>query len=219
MIEDSRPEQNKASRIGSRTALVIGVNTPVGLTLLNQLLRTPLYSEVTALLERPLAHADYQDPNHKLSPIVLDFRDLQEYQGYFTVDHVFCCLDLKISEARDRRELRWVNFELIHVCAQLARSQRAKGFVWLSALNAHAKSDDEYLCIKGQCEDAVLNMPQLQYAATVRAQDFAETAERSRVGGQGLWQRFIKGFVADTELPTRVTPELIAQQMMELQKY
>lgn len=219
MIEDSRPEQNKACRVGSRTALVIGVGSSVGLPLLNQLLRTPLYSEVTALLERPLAHADYDDPYGKLSPLVLDFKDLQDYQGYFTVDHVFCCLDLKSEQARDRNELRWVNFELIHVCAQLARSQRAKGFVWLSALNAHAKSDDEYLCIKGQCEDAVLNMPQLHYAATVRAHEFAESPESSNASTSGLWHRFISGFGADTELPTRVSPELIAQQMIELQKH
>ncbi len=104
----------------------------------------------------------------KIQPLVIDFNILQDYQGYFTVDHVFCCLGTTLKKAGSKSAFRRVDFEYVHVCAQLARAQRAKSFVWISSIGANAKSRNFYLRVKGELENAILTMPQLSNAAAVR---------------------------------------------------
>jgi len=133
-----------------KTACVIGASGLVGKALVQQLLVHPGYKQVTCLVRRPLNAADYPDPEGKLQPVVIDFDVLQDYQGYFTVDHVFCALGTTIKKAGSRAAFRRVDFEFIHVCAQLARAQRAKGFVWVSSVGANKHSKNFYLKVKGE---------------------------------------------------------------------
>ncbi len=151
-----------------KTACVIGASGLVGKALVQQLLVHPGYKQVTCLVRRPLNAADYPDPEGKLQPVVIDFDVLQDYQGYFTVNHVFCALGTTIKKAGSRAAFRRVDFEFIHVCAQLARAQRAKGFVWVSSVGANKHSKNFYLKVKGELESSIISMPQLQHAAAVR---------------------------------------------------
>lgn len=151
-----------------KSACVIGASGLVGKELVNQLLRHPGYKSITCLVRRPLSSHDYPDPEGKLQPVVIDFEQLQDYQGYFTVDHVFCCLGTTIKKAQSRAAFRRVDFEFIHVCAQLARAQRAQGFVWISSVGANKNSKNFYLKVKGELESSIISMPQLQHAAAVR---------------------------------------------------
>ena len=151
-----------------KTACVIGASGLVGRSLVQQLLAHPGYKQVTCLVRRPLNASDYPDPEGKLQPVVIDFDVLQDYQGYFTVDHVYCALGTTIKKAGSRSAFRRVDFEFIHVCAQLARAQRAKGFVWVSSVGANKHSKNFYLKVKGELESSIISMPQLQHAAAVR---------------------------------------------------
>ena len=119
-------------------------------------------------MRAPLSHQDYHDPLQKIQPLVIDFDNLQDYQGYFTVDHVYCCLGTTLKKAGSKKAFRRVDFEFIHVAAQLARAQRATSFVWISSLGANSKSKHFYLRVKGELEQAILTMPQLANAAAVR---------------------------------------------------
>lgn len=150
------------------TAIVMGATGLVGKALVNQLCQDERYAKVTCLVRAPLTAKDYHDPMQKIEPLVIDFNILQDYQGYFTVDHVYCCLGTTLKKAGSKSAFRRVDFEYIHVCAQLARAQRAKSFVWISSLGANAKSSNFYLRVKGELENAILTMPQLPNAAAVR---------------------------------------------------
>lgn len=152
----------------TKTAVVVGATGLVGRALVNILCQDDRYTQITCLVRAPLHAADYYDPMNKIQPLVIDFDELQDYQGYFTVDHVYCCLGTTIKKAGSKSAFRRVDFEFIHVCAQLARAQRVKGFVWISSLGANAKSSSFYLRVKGELENAILTMPQLQHAAAVR---------------------------------------------------
>lgn len=152
----------------TKKAIVLGASGLVGKALVNQLLQDERYQQVTCLVRSPLASRDYHDPLNKLQPLVIDFDALQDYQGYFTVDHVYCCLGTTIKQAGSRAAFRRVDFEFVHVAAQLARAQRATSFVWISSLGANAKSKNFYLRVKGELENAILTMPQLANAAAVR---------------------------------------------------
>jgi len=151
-----------------KTAIVIGATGLVGSALVNLLCQDERYSQVTCLIRTPLIAKDYHDPMNKIQPLVIDFEQLQDYQGYFAVDHVYCCLGTTIKQAGSKSAFRRVDFELVHVCAQLARAQRVKSFVWISSLGANANSANFYLRVKGQIENAILTMPQLPNAAAVR---------------------------------------------------
>ena len=82
-----------------KSALILGASGLVGRQLLQQLLDDPRYASVTCLVRRPLAKQQYRDPHNKLQPVVIDFEDPESYQGYFTVDHVYCCLGTTLKRA------------------------------------------------------------------------------------------------------------------------
>jgi len=149
-------------------ALVLGASGLVGKALVNQLCQDDRYSQVTCLVRSPLSKAQYHDPLNKIQAIVIDFEELQDYQGYFSVEHVFCCLGTTIKQAGSQSSFRRVDFQFVHVSAQLTRAQRAKSFVWISSVGANAKSKNFYLKVKGELENAILSMPQLDNAAAVR---------------------------------------------------
>jgi uncharacterized protein YbjT (DUF2867 family) len=149
-------------------ALVLGASGLVGKALVNQLCQDERYSQVTCLVRSPLFKAHYHDPLNKIQAIVIDFEELQDYQGYFSVEHVYCCLGTTIKQAGSQSNFRRVDFQFVHVAAQLTRAQRAKSFVWISSVGANAKSRSFYLKVKGELENAILRMPQLENAAAVR---------------------------------------------------
>lgn len=166
----------------TKTAIVIGATGLVGKALVNRLCQDDRYTQITCLLRSPLPANDYHDPMHKIQPLVIDFNQLQDFQGYFTVDHVYCCLGTTIKKAGSESAFRRVDFEFVHVCAQLARAQRAKSFVWISSLGANANSRNFYLRVKGEVENAILTMPQLPNAAAVRPPLLMGVRKEERVG-------------------------------------
>lgn len=149
-------------------AIVLGANGLIGRALVNALCADERYESITCLVRSPLQNRHFDDPQQKIMPLVIDFEHLQDYQGYFTVEHVFCCLGVNNSSSTDIRLFRRVNFEYIHVAAQLARAQRAKSFVWVSCAQADPKSTDLSFRVKGELESAIMSMPQLPNAAAVK---------------------------------------------------
>lgn len=152
----------------SKSALVLGATGLVGKSLVEQLCHDHRYDSVTCLVRKPLTQDFFQLSNNKLQPIVVDFTQLQDYQGYFGVSHVYVCLGTTIKKAGSKNAFRKVDFEYVHIAAQLARAQRADSFVWISAVGANAKSSNFYLRVKGELENAVLNMSGLHNASAVR---------------------------------------------------
>ena len=151
-----------------KQALVLGASGLVGLALVRQLLADKRYARVTCLLRRPLANSSSLSGDKKLEPIVIDFERLQEYQGYFSQRHIYVCLGTTIKQAKSKAAFRKVDFEYVHVAAQLARDQQAASFVWISSIGANAKSSSFYLKVKGELEDAILAMPHLANPSAVR---------------------------------------------------
>jgi uncharacterized protein YbjT (DUF2867 family) len=151
-----------------KTALVLGATGLVGKTLVEQLCQDHRYQTVTCLLRKPLSKDFFSANADKIQPIVIDFEHLQDYQGYFGCQHIFVCLGTTIKIAGSKAAFRKVDFEYVHVAAQLARAQRAVSFVWISSVGANAKSHNFYLRVKGELENAILSMSGLDNACAVR---------------------------------------------------
>ncbi|WP_158965929.1 NAD(P)H-binding protein [Paraglaciecola sp. L3A3] len=151
-----------------KTALVLGATGLVGQRLVSQLCRDERYQAVICLVRKPLLQHFVAEHSTKLQPIVIDFENLQDYQGYFAVDHVYVCLGTTIKKAGNKSAFRKVDFEFIHVAAQLARAQKVSSFVWVSSVGANAKSRNFYLRVKGELENAIFNLSGLENAFAVR---------------------------------------------------
>lgn len=151
-----------------KTALVLGATGLVGKALVAQLCTDHRYQAVTCLLRKPLSKDFFTANSAKVQPIVIDFENLQDYQGYFGCDHIYVCLGTTIKNAGSKSAFRKVDFEYVHIAAQLARAQRAASFVWISSVGANAKSNNFYLRVKGELENAIINMSGLDNACAVR---------------------------------------------------
>lgn len=205
-----------------KTALLLGATGLVGRHLLRQLLDDHRYTQVTCLLRKPIPGIMYKDHEDKCEPIVVDFEQLEDYQGYFGVDHVYVCLGTTIKQAGSKSAFRKVDFEYVHVAAQLARAQRAKGFVWISSVGASAKSGNFYLRVKGELEDAIINMSGLEHAATVRPSFLLGHRSESRPGenvGIMLANLFAPVLVGPLKKYRPVHADTVAKQMINLQPW
>ena len=151
-----------------KTALVLGASGLVGKTLVEQLCQDHRYQTVTCLVRKPLSLDFFCASADKVQPIVVDFENLQDYQGYFGCQHIYVCLGTTIKKAGSKGAFRKVDFEYVHVAAQLARAQRADSFVWVSSVGANAKSHNFYLRVKGELENAIIGMSGLDNACAVR---------------------------------------------------
>jgi hypothetical protein len=143
----------------------------VGKKLVEQLCQDHRYQTVTCLVRKPLSIDFFcvgADSADKVQPIVVDFENLQDYQGYFGCQHIYVCLGTTIKKAGSKGAFRKVDFEYVHVAAQLARAQRAVSFVWISSVGANAKSHNFYLRVKGELENAIIGMSGLDNACAVR---------------------------------------------------
>ncbi|WP_137168050.1 NAD(P)H-binding protein [Salinimonas lutimaris] len=207
---------------GNKTALVLGATGLVGQALVNELLQDPRYTKVTCLVRRPLPASMFKDPYSKLNPIVIEFDNLQDYQGYFSVNHVYCCLGTTLKQAGSRQAFRRVDFEYVHVAAQLTRAQRSDSFVWISSVGADAKSKNFYLRVKGELENAIMRMPQLDHAAAVRPSLLlGERQDTRRLEGLGqtLAPALQKIMVGPLRKYRPVSAQEVARKMITLQHF
>lgn len=149
-----------------QNALVLGATGLVGKTLVQQLCADDRYQTIVCLIRKPLPNNFFSVQSDKLQLIVVDFDNVQDYQGYFTGTHTYVCLGTTLKKAGSKAAFRKVDFEYVHIAAQLAR--KSKSFVWISSVGANAKSGNFYLKVKGELENAILGMSQLKHASAVR---------------------------------------------------
>ena len=204
------------------TALVLGASGLVGQALIAKLLADPRYGQVTCLLRRPLPGSLQESLKEKLQPVVIDFEQMGDYQGYFSVDHVYVCLGTTIKKAKTREAFRKVDFEYVHAAAQISGLQGCRSFVWISSVGADAKSRSFYLRVKGELENAIVNMPVLKNASAVRPSLLLGERKESRF----LEQLGAKAaplisplFIGPLEKFRPVAVEKVAQQMIALQVF
>jgi uncharacterized protein YbjT (DUF2867 family) len=159
-----------------RTALIAGASGLVGESLLRQLLDSPEYGRVIALVRRPLAPA-----HPKLVTVTVDFADLEKAGGDLKCDDAFCCLGTTISQAGSRAAFRAVDHTAVLAFAWLARRHGAERMFVVSALGANAHSRVFYNRVKGETEEA-LEVLDFQTLAIFRPSLLLGRRARSRPG-------------------------------------
>ncbi|MGK7376770.1 oxidoreductase [Planococcus sp. 1R117A] len=139
--------------IDSKTALLAGASGLVGTELLHILLESPKYEEVKIFVRKRL---EIKHP--KLEQVLVDYNRLENYEEYFNVNDIYCCLGTTIKKAGSQEAFRKVDYEYPLKMAELAKKHNAENFLIVSALGADPHSKVFYSRTKGEVEKQLKNL-------------------------------------------------------------
>jgi uncharacterized protein YbjT (DUF2867 family) len=135
-----------------KTALLAGSTGLIGKQLLQLLLESSRYSKVIALTRQDL-------PAHpKLVQIKTEFEKVSESADDLKADDVFCCLGTTMQKAGSKEKFYKVDFEYPLLLSKITLSLGAKQFLLVSALGADKMSSIYYNKVKGEIEEAIVQV-------------------------------------------------------------
>lgn len=141
---------------GCRRALIAGASGAVGSVLLVQLLAEPAYSEIHALVRRPLPVPDSAKAD-KLVQHAFNFSAAGDVEGMTDINDVYICLGTTVRNAGSQAAFRSVDFDAVVMVAHLGRQFGASRLAAVSALGADSSSSVFYNRVKGEVEAQLEN--------------------------------------------------------------
>jgi uncharacterized protein YbjT (DUF2867 family) len=134
------------------TATIIGATGLIGGYLLQELLQDSHYDTVRILIRRPveLAHP-------KLEKKLVDFNDKESFRlALEGSDVVFCAIGTTQKKVKgDKEAYRKVDYDITVNAARLGKLCGCETFVYVSSVGANSQSNNFYLKLKGEIEEAV----------------------------------------------------------------
>ena len=135
----------------NQIAIVFGATGLVGKELVFELLESPRFLKVKAVVRNPLPLA-----HPKLEQIVLkDYSNLADYTTQLSADAYFCCIGTTIKKAGSQEAFRKIDFDIPVKIATLAESLKVTTLVVISSVGATVNTSNFYLRTKGEMEQAV----------------------------------------------------------------
>lgn len=162
---------------GHRRALIAGASGAVGSVLLAQLLAEPAYSEIHALVRRPLPVPASAEAG-KLVQHAFDFSDPSGIEDMTGIDDVYICLGTTIRNAGSQAAFRSVDVDAVVKVAHLGRRFGASRLAAVSAHGADSRSSVFYNRVKGEAEAQLISSG---YAAITILRPSLLDAQRSEV--------------------------------------
>ncbi len=133
-------------------ATVIGATGLIGSYLLELLLKDDRFDSVRVLVRRPF------EPDHpKLEKKLVDFTDAESFRlALEGSDVVFCCIGTTQKKVKgDKEAYRKIDYDITVNAARFCKLNGCETFVFVSSVGANSKSNNFYLKLKGEIEDAV----------------------------------------------------------------
>ncbi len=136
-------------------ATIIGTTGLIGGYLLEELLQDSFYDTVRILIRRPveLTHT-------KLEKKLVDFADAESFRlALEESDVVFCVIGTTHKKVKgDKVSYRKIDYDIAVNAARFCKMNGCETFVLVSSVGANNKSNNFYLQLKGEVEDAVKNI-------------------------------------------------------------
>lgn len=134
------------------TATIIGATGLIGGYLLEELLQNDYYHSVRVLIRRPI-----ELTHPKLEKKLVDFRNAESFRMTLEAsDVVFCTIGTTRQKVKgDKAAYRKVDYDIPVNAARFCKLCGCEKFVLVSSVGANSKSNNFYLNLKGEVEDAV----------------------------------------------------------------
>lgn len=137
-----------------KKAIVIGGTGMVGLQLIKQLIESDEYTEIVSLVRHT---SNISSP--KLNEKIINFDQPESWRNLVTGDVLFSTLGTTIADAKTKNAQFKVDFAYQYNVAEIASKNGVKNYVLISSAGANSKSKTFYMNMKGQLEDAVVELP------------------------------------------------------------
>lgn len=138
--------------MSEKTAAIIGATGLIGNYLLESLLKDNYFSTVRVIVRRPI-----QKINSKMEVKLVNFDDAESLKlALEEVNVIFCCIGTTNKKVKGDKELyRKIDFGIPVRAAKFGKEAGCKTFIIISAVGANSKSNNFYLKLKGEVEDAL----------------------------------------------------------------
>jgi len=138
-------------------ALVIGATGATGKELVNLLLKSTDYSEVSIFVRRPTGKS-----HSKLTEHIVDFSEVNSFRELITGDVLFSCIGTTLKDAGSKEKQWKIDYDIPAEFASAAKQNNVKSLVLVSSYGASPKSNVYYSMMKGKLEDYLqeLHFPQ-----------------------------------------------------------
>jgi len=139
-----------------QTAVVIGATGLIGSQLVELLRDDNEFSEVRILTRRPLSIS-----HPKLSVHIVAFDNYHDLKEKISTGHsLFCCVGTTQKKVKgDKAAYRKVDFDIPVNSAHAAMENGIKRYLLVSSVGADADSNNFYLKLKGEAEQAISKQP------------------------------------------------------------
>jgi uncharacterized protein YbjT (DUF2867 family) len=105
-----------------------------------------------------LARSSIKELPSNAQELIIDYDSLLTEGSLPSCDHVFVCLGTTIKIAKSKENFKIVDLDYPLAVAQKALDSGAKKLTLISSVGADSKSKNFYLRIKGELEDAILEL-------------------------------------------------------------
>ncbi len=149
-MQNTRTEEKEDTKL---TANVIGATGLVGKQLVNLLLDDSHFTKVRIFVRRNLSIS-----HPKLEQKIVDFRNTKTWESQLKGDVLFSALGTTLKKAGSKEKQYEVDFRYNLSFANKAKQNGISNYILVSAVGASSKSKIFYNRMKGELDDAVLNL-------------------------------------------------------------
>jgi len=162
--------------MNNRKALIFGSTGLIGNLLLDELLNSDTYTEITLFSRQNIGIS-----HPKVREFTVDFSNPDTYQKQIAGDDIFICLGTTIKKAGSVKKMEEIDRDLPVIIASAASSNGVKRIAVVSSIGANAESSNYYLRIKGEMEEEILKL-KFENKAIVRPSMLLGERKEKRAG-------------------------------------
>lgn len=139
-------------------ALVIGATGATGKKLVDLLLESNDYAEVSIFVRRSTGKS-----HSKLKEHIVNFSEIDSFKNLITGDVLFSCLGTTLKDAGSKDNQWKIDFDIPAQFAAFAKENHVNSVVLVSSYGASSKSSVFYSMMKGKLEEHIENLHFPQY--------------------------------------------------------
>jgi uncharacterized protein YbjT (DUF2867 family) len=138
--------------MNGRTATIIGASGMIGGYLYELLKQDKTFDSIRLIVRRPFQHTDI---NTEVK--LIDFADAASFQlALEGSDVVFCAIGTTQKKVKgDKTAYRKIDYDIAVNAARFCKMTGCSAFILVSSVGANSKSNNFYLKLKGEVEDAI----------------------------------------------------------------